>query len=72
MLLLDELAAFVGTHYVDKCSLLQPGNERHWSVNDFRSHILGNQSGHWSQLVITEVLVSVIGKSRNDTHPAPL
>jgi len=57
--------------YVDKRSLPHPGNERQWRVNDFRSCILGNQSGHWLQLVITEILASFIGKSRRDTLPAP-
>jgi len=56
---------------VDKRSLPLPGNERQWRVNDFRSCILHNRSGHWLQIVITEVLASCIGQSRSDTLPAP-
>ena len=57
--------------YVDKRSLPHPGNERQRSVNDFRSCILGNQSGLWLQLATTEVLASFIGKNKSDTLPAP-
>jgi len=57
--------------YVDKRSLTHPGNERQCSVNDFRSCILNNQSGHWLQIVITEVLASFICKNRSNTLPAP-
>jgi len=56
--------------YVDKCSVNHPGNERQRSVNNFRSWILSDQSGHWLQRVITQVLASFIGKSRSDTLPA--
>jgi len=56
---------------VDKRSLTLPGNKRQWSVNDLRSCILSNQSGHWFQRVIIEVLASFGGKSRSDTLPAP-
>jgi len=56
---------------VDKRYLHHPGNEHQWYVNDFRSCILGNLSGHWMQIVITEVLASFIGKSGSDTLPAP-
>ena len=58
--------------YVDKRSLPQPGNERQPSINNFRSCILGNQSEHWLQLVITEVMASCIGESRSYTLPVPL
>ena len=57
--------------YVDKRSLTQPGNEHQQSVNDCRSCILGNQSGHRLQIVITEELASFIGRSRSDPLPAP-
>ena len=57
--------------YVVKRSMPHPENECQWSVNDFRSCILGTQSGHWLQLVITEVLASFIGESRSDMLPAP-
>ena len=60
-----------GSQYVDKRSLHHPGNERQQSVNDFRSCLLGNQSRHWLQLVITEVLAFFISKSRSDTLRAP-
>jgi len=56
---------------VKKCSLPHPGNERQWSVNDFRSCILGNLSGHLLQIVITEILATFIGKRRSDTLLAP-
>jgi len=58
--------------YVDKRSLPHPGNEHQRRVNNFRSCILGNQSGHWLHLLMTEVLAFFVGKSRSDTHPAPL
>ena len=57
--------------YVDKRSLTHPGSEHQPSVNKFRSCILGNQSGHSLQIVITEVLASFIGNSRSDMLPAP-
>ena len=59
------------SNYVDKRSLTHPGNQCQRNVNDLRSSILGNQSGHWLQIVITEVLASFIGKSRSDMLPAP-
>ena len=59
------------SEYVDKTSLILPGNKRQWSVDDITSCIMCNHSGHWLQTVITEVLASCIGKSRNDTLPAP-
>jgi len=55
------------SNYVDKRSLPHPGNQRQRSINDFTSFILVNQSRHWLQIVITEVLASIIGKSRSDT-----
>jgi len=57
--------------YVDRRSLPHPGNERQWSVNDFRSSILDTQSRHWLQIVIIEVLASFIGESKCDTLPTP-
>jgi len=57
--------------YVDKCSLPHPGNECQWSVNNFRSCIMGNQSAHWLKLVITGVFASFIGEGRSDMLPAP-
>ena len=57
--------------YVDKRSLPHPGNEHQRSINDVRSCMLGNQSGHWLQIVLFEVLASFIGKSKSDTLPAP-
>ena len=59
------------SQYVDKLCLPHPGNERQRSVNNFRSGILGNWCGHWLQLVIIDLLAFFIGKSRNDTVPAP-
>jgi len=48
-----------------------PGNERQWSVNDFWSCILGNQSGDWLRTVINGVLATFIGKRGSDRLPAP-
>ena len=62
---------FLWSKYVDKRSLTHPGNEYQRRLKDFRPCILSNQSGHWLQRVITEVLASWIGKSRSDMHPAP-
>ena len=59
------------SQYVAMHSLTHPANESWRSVNDSRSCILSNQSGHWLQRDITEVLASFIRKSRNDTLPAP-
>jgi len=61
----------LSSKYVGKLSLPHPGNEYQRSINDFRFCILGNQSRHWLQLVIAEVLASFIGKSRSDTLPPP-
>ena len=61
----------LGSKHVDKHSLPHPGNERERSVNNFWSCILGNQSGHWLQIVIIEVLAFFIGKKRSDMLPAP-
>ena len=58
--------------YVVKRSLPHPENERQWSINNFRSCTLGNQSGYWLQLVITEIMASFICKHRSNTLPAPL
>jgi len=56
--------------YVVKRSLPNPENERQRSVDNFRSCILGIQSGRWLQLVRTEVLATFRGKSRSATLPA--
>jgi hypothetical protein len=52
-------------------SLHHLGNERHWSVNDFRSHIFDNLGGNSLQTVRNEVLTAFIGKRESKMLPAP-
>jgi len=53
------------------CSLPHPGNECQQSVNHFWSCILGNLSGNWLQIVITEVEASLNGKRGSAALYAP-
>lgn len=62
----------VWVKYDDRPSLPDPRTERHPSVNDLRSCILGNHSGYWLQIVLTEVLASFVSKTGSDTLPTHL
>jgi len=46
-------------------------NERQWSVNDFQSWVLGNQTANRLQKVIKEFLAAFIGKTGYGTLSAP-
>ena len=56
---------------VEQRSLPHPGNECQQSVTNLWFCIQGNLSGHWLQIVITEVLASFKGERRSDTLLAP-
>jgi len=48
------------------CSLLHHENERQWSVNDFKLHILGNLFSNWLLTSMYEILTAFTGKNNSD------